>query len=56
MSGFVSTRADSFEALDAETTERWMKFGKSGTTTYPMLLGLEVDDVKADYCRDRPRR
>ena len=53
MSGFVSTRADKFEVLDATTTERWMKFGKSGTTTYPMLLGFEVEDVKADYCRMR---
>lgn len=53
MSGFESTRADAHDALDAETTERWMKFGKSGTTTYPMLLGLEVEDVRANYCRMR---
>lgn len=53
MSGFESTRADGYDALDAETTARWLKFGKSGTTTFPMLLGLEVEDIRADYCRMR---
>ena len=50
---FVSTRADTFEPLDDETTQRWMRFGKSGTTTYPMLLGLVVEDIRHDYCRMR---
>ncbi len=53
MTGFKSTRAASYELLDATTTERWMKFGKSGTTTFPMLLGLEVEDIRVDYCRMR---
>ncbi len=30
-----------------------MRFGKSGTTTYPMLLGLVVEDIRRDYCRMR---
>lgn len=50
---FVSTRADGFDALDDETTQRWMRFGRSGTTTYPKLLGLIVEDVRRDYCRMR---
>jgi len=50
---FVSSRADTFERLDDETTQRWMRFGKSGTTTYPMLLGLVVEDIRNDYCRMR---
>ena len=50
---FESTRADRFERLDEETTARWMRFGKSGTTTYPMLLGLVVEDIRRDYCRMR---
>ena len=53
MTGFVSTRANSFERLDDATTQRWLRFGKSGTTTYPMLLGLVVEDVRVDYCRMR---
>jgi len=50
---FTSTRADSFEPLDEATTQRWLRFGRSGTTTYPMLLGLVVEDVRRDYCRMR---
>jgi len=50
---FTSSRADGFETLDDETTERWMRFGRSGTTTFPMLLGLVVEDVRRDYCRMR---
>ncbi len=50
---FVSTRADSFERLDGETTQRWMRFGTSGSTTFPMLLGLLVEDIRRDYCRMR---
>ena len=50
---FETTRAESFEPLDAETTERWMRFGRSGTTTYPMLLGMVVEDIRRDYCRMR---
>ncbi|MGA9277202.1 PaaI family thioesterase [Ilumatobacter sp.] len=50
---FVTTRADGFELLDDDTTQRWMRFGQSGTTTYPMLLGLIVEDIRRDYCRMR---
>ena len=53
MSGFVSARADSFEPLDDETTARWLRFGTTGTTTFPMLLGMVVEDVRLDYCRMR---
>ena len=53
MTDFDPTRAESFEPLDEATTERWMKFGNSGATTYPMLLGLVVEDVRVDYCRMR---
>lgn len=53
MTGFTSSRADSFERLDDETTQRWMRFGTAGTTTFPMLLGLAVEDVRVDYCRMR---
>ncbi len=53
MTGFVPTRGESFEPLDDETTQRWLRFGKSGTTTYPMMLGLVVEDVRVDYCRMR---
>jgi len=54
MTEFVPTRHESFEPLDGETTERWMKFGQAGgDVTYPMLLGLVVEDIRRDYCRMR---
>ena len=46
-------RSETFEPLDDETTTRWLRFGRSGTTTFPMLLGLVVEDVRRDYCRMR---
>ena len=49
----MNTRASSYEPLDDETTQRWLRFGASGTTTFPMLLGLVVEDVRRDYCRMR---
>lgn len=53
MTNFVSTRADSYEPLDAAASDRWLRFGSSGDTTYPMLLGFVVEDVRIDYCRMR---
>jgi len=50
---FESARSERYEMLDDATTERWMRFGRSGTTTYPMLLGLVVEDIRRDYCRMR---
>jgi len=51
MTGFLSTRVDSFERLDDATTERWMKFGApGGDVLYPTLLGLRVEEVRRDYC------
>jgi uncharacterized protein (TIGR00369 family) len=47
------TRADQFEQLDGEAATRWAKFGKSETVFYPMLLGLEVEETRVDYCRMR---
>jgi uncharacterized protein (TIGR00369 family) len=46
-------RADQFEPLSAEAADRWAKFGKSDTVYYPMLLGLEVEETRVDYCRMR---
>lgn len=46
-------RAEDFAPLDAERTSRWKRFGQSGTIRFPTLLGLVVEDVRADYCRMR---
>ena len=47
------TRADQFDQLDPEAADRWAKFGQSDTVYYPMLLGLEVEETRIDYCRMR---
>lgn len=46
-------RAAEFEALDEEQQTRWKRFGRAGSTTYPALLGLVVEEVRVDYCRMR---
>lgn len=47
------SRADQFEPLPADASARWAKFGKSDIVYYPMLLGLEVEETRIDYCRMR---
>ena len=47
------SRADRFEPLPDDVAARWAKFGKSETVFYPMLLGLEVEETRTDYCRMR---
>ncbi len=47
------TRADQYEPLPADAAVRWEKFGKSETVFYPMLIGLEVEETRIDYCRMR---
>ncbi|WP_420450327.1 PaaI family thioesterase [Ilumatobacter sp.] len=53
MSDFDPGRAERFALLDSETNARWEGFGASGETTFPMLLGVRVEEVRADYCRMR---
>ncbi|MDQ3739148.1 MAG: PaaI family thioesterase [Actinomycetota bacterium] len=47
------SRADKHEALDEAAHARWMKFARPGTTLFVHLVGLEIEDVRADYCRMR---
>jgi uncharacterized protein (TIGR00369 family) len=47
------TRADQYEQLPADAADRWARFGKSETVFYPVLLGLEVEEARVDYCRMR---
>lgn len=49
----TSTRADQFEPVDAADVARWRKFGASGETTFPQMLGLTLEDVRHGYCRMR---
>jgi uncharacterized protein (TIGR00369 family) len=47
------TRADQYATLPDDAAERWARFGKSETVFYPVLLGLEVEETRIDYCRMR---
>lgn len=47
------SRAEHYEPLSDDAAARWEKFGKSETVFYPMLLGLEVEETRVDYCRMR---
>ena len=56
MSATSTDRALQFEPLDAETTARWLSFGRGGAgdpVYYSELIGLVVEDVRRDYCRMR---
>lgn len=47
-------RADQFDALPADVLARWENFGRwPGRTYFPGLLGLTIEELKADYCRMR---
>lgn len=47
------TRAAQFEPLPADAAERWARFGRSETVYFPVLLGLQVEETRIDYCRMR---
>ncbi len=46
-------RADQYEPLPDEVAARWTSFGRWDRTFFPKLLGIVVEDVRADYCRMR---
>ena len=46
-------RAVDHAELDPEAAARWANFGQRVPLTYPGLLGLEVEEVRVDYCRMR---
>lgn len=47
-------RADRFDPLPADVIARWETFGRWPDRTYfPSLLGLTIEEVRADYCRMR---
>ncbi|MFM8484532.1 MAG: PaaI family thioesterase [Actinomycetota bacterium] len=46
-------RADEFAELAPETRTRWMNFGRWSRPYFPQVVGIEVLDVRLDYCRMR---
>lgn len=48
--GTYMMRAHEYDELDAETRARWMKFGSWDRTYFPRLVGVEMIEVRRDYC------
>lgn len=47
-------RADRFEPLPPEKLALWSQFGRwEGEVFFPSLVGLEVEEIRIDYCRMR---
>lgn len=52
--GSKIVRADRYEPLPDDVLERWATFGRWPDREYfPSLLGLEIEELKQDYCRMR---
>lgn len=47
------SRAEQFPPLTPEVERRWSKFGREGAELYVNLLGLQVEEIRTDYCRMR---
>jgi len=42
-----------FAALSASTLERWSNFGNWERIYFPSLVGVQVEELRVDYCRMR---
>lgn len=50
----VARHADRFEPLAPERLEPWANFGSwPGRTFFPSFIGIELEEIRADYCRLR---
>jgi uncharacterized protein (TIGR00369 family) len=47
------SRADSFDPIPQELLARWSKFGNWEREYFPALVGLQIEEVRRDYCRMR---
>jgi acyl-coenzyme A thioesterase PaaI-like protein len=47
------SRADAYEPLPPERAAVWAGYGQWDETYFPKLIGLAVEEVRADYCRMR---
>jgi len=47
------SRAEGFDPLPPERAALWAGYGKWDEVYFPRLIGLEVEEVRVDYCRMR---
>jgi len=45
------TRAEQFASLPEDRARRWEGFGRWDTTYFPSLLGVQIAELRTDYCR-----
>jgi uncharacterized protein (TIGR00369 family) len=48
-----SSRADRYEPLSERQAARWSKFGTWDPPLFPMVVGLQLEEVRIDYARMR---
>lgn len=49
----IAPNADRFEALPQDVHDLWMGFAQWDDPYFPMYVGLEMEDIRQDYCRMR---
>lgn len=47
------SRAEQHPPLAPDVAQRWSRFGREGAELYVNLLGLQVEEIRTDYCRMR---
>lgn len=47
------SRADQFAPLRPNAAERWANFGQWDREYFPTHVGLEIEELRTDYCRMR---
>ena len=47
------SRADSFAPLSAQAAEVWSRFGDWDREYFVSLVGVQVEEIRTDYCRMR---
>ncbi len=47
------SRAESYAPLPPERSSLWAGYGQWDEVYFPKLIGLEVEEVRTDYCRMR---
>ena len=49
----MTARAESFPPLPDDQAARWARFGTWERRLFPNVVGLEVEEIRTDYCRMR---
>ena len=53
MSHILAPDPESFEPVAPEVSGLWRNFGKWEQPLFPQLVGLQIEEIRRDYCRMR---